>query len=343
MLPDEDPRHEASAPLLPAAFLIPLLLALLAWSLLVPAQAAEPRGRLTIELQLDGSSRWQDGADESRTTLKRRYRVVTWLQPVGDPMDVNTKAPDYAQTMAARANQVQARVAQAQARHGSAPPPMDMARQMELARQAQATCGNDRDCLMRVLAPQMAAQVTPDAAQQARLVRHTKTASAKDDAESDAEDARFQTFQGMDRCGASVEVQVEETIEGKYADVQGPVAWRVVRSGAQPPTADELRLLCLGHSLVLDRRSGAITTDAGFGLTEPMVTSVHTERGRSSTSVDRLGSLAAVSQWMAERTRQAPRAGSATATLPMVSSREAGRGRTEGGVKATLSWKFEEL
>ncbi|TXC66303.1 hypothetical protein FSC37_11645 [Piscinibacter aquaticus] len=77
MLPDEDPRHEASAPLLPAAFLIPLLLALLAWSLLVPAQAAERRGRLTIELQLDGSSRWQDGADESRTTLKRRYRVVT--------------------------------------------------------------------------------------------------------------------------------------------------------------------------------------------------------------------------------------------------------------------------
>lgn len=340
MLPESHPhRDEAGAPLLPAALLIPLLLALLAWSLVMPAQAAERRGRLTIELQLDGSSRWQDGGDESRTTLKRRYRIVTWLQPVGDPMDVNTKAPDYAQTMAARANQVQARVAQVQTRHGTAPPPMDMARQMELARQAQATCGNDRDCLMRLLAPQMAAQVTPDAAQQARLVRHATTTPVEDD----SAEARFQTFQGMDRCGASVEVQIEEVIEGKYADVQGPVAWRVVRSGVQPPTADELRLICLGHSLVLDRRSGAITTDAGFGVSEPMVTSVHTERGRSSTSVDRLGTLAAVSQWMAERTRQAPRAGSATATLPMVSSREADRGRTEGGVKATLHWKFEEL
>ena len=339
MLPDEDPRHETGAPLLPAALLIPLLLALFAGSMLLPAQAAEPRGRLTIDLQLDGSSRWQDGGDESRTTLKRRYRIVTWLQPVGEPMDVNTKAPDYAQTMMARSNQVQARVAQAQARHGNAAPPTDMARQMEMARQAQATCGTDRDCLMRVLAPQVAAQVTPDAAQQARLVRHATTAPA----EEETEDRRYQTFQGMDRCGAQVEVQVDELIEGRYADVQGPVAWRVVRGNAQPPGADELRLICLAHSLVLDRRTGAITTDAGFALSEPVVTSVHTERGRSSTSTDRLGTLAAVSRWMAERTRQAPRAGTATATLPMVSSREAGRGRTDGGVKATLTWKFEEL
>ena len=122
MFPDEDPRQEPGAPLLPAALLIPLLLALLAWSLLMPAHAAEPRARLTIELQLDGTSRWQDGGDDSRTTLKRRYRIVTWLQPVGEPMDVNTKAPDYAQTMMARSNQVQARVAQAQARHGNAAP-----------------------------------------------------------------------------------------------------------------------------------------------------------------------------------------------------------------------------
>lgn len=239
MLSDEDPRHEGCAPLLPAAVLVPLLLALLAWSLLLPAQAAERRGRLTIELQLDGSSRWQDGGDESRSTLKRRYRIVTWLQPVGEPMEVNTKAPDYAQTMMARANQVQSGVAQAQA----------------------------------------------------RLVKHASTAAPQDD----GEDLRFQTFQGMDRCGASVEVQVDETVEGRYADVQSPVAWRVVRHGAQPPSADEMRLICLGHSLVLDRRSGAITTDAGFGLPEPMVSSVHTERGRS-----------------------------------------------EGSVKATLSWRFEE-
>ncbi len=339
MFPDEDPRHEAGAPLLPAALLIPLLLALLAWSLLMPAQAAEPRGRLTIDLQLDGSSRWQDAGDDSRTTIKRRYRIVTWLQPVGEPMEVNTKAPDYAQTMMARANQVQARVAQAQARHGNAAPPMDMARQMELARQAQAACGTDRDCLMRMLAPQVAAQVTPDRAQQAKLVRHATTAAPVDD----AEDRRFQTFQGIDRCNAKVEVQVDDTIEGRHADVQGPVPWKVVRRDAQPPTADELRLICLGFSLVLDRRSGEITTDAGFGLPEPRVTSVHSERGRSSSSVDRLGTLEAVSKWVAERTRQAPRAGSASATLPMVSSREAGRGRTEGGVKATLSWKFEEL
>lgn len=333
---------EPTRPLLPASVLIPLLLALLGWSMLVvPAQAAERRGRLTIDLQLEGSSRWQDAGDSSQTTLKRHYRLVSTLRAEGDPMSVNTKAPDYAQKMMAQSAQVQARVAQAQARkpQGAVPPPMDMARQMEMARQAQATCGTDRDCLMRLLAPQVAAQVTPDPARQAQLVRHAQTAGPEDD----GEDARYLNYAGVDRCNATFEVQVEEIIEGRYADVQGPVPWRIVRRDAQPLSADENRLLCLSFQLVLDLRSGTITTDTGFGLPEPLVSAVHTERGRSTKSVDRLGGLAQVSQWMAERTRQAPRAGSASTTLPMVSSREAGRGRTEGALKAQLSWKFEDL
>lgn len=55
MSPDHE--TEPTRPLLPAAVLIPLLLALLGWSLLMPAQAGERRARLTIELQLDGASR----------------------------------------------------------------------------------------------------------------------------------------------------------------------------------------------------------------------------------------------------------------------------------------------
>jgi hypothetical protein len=181
--------------------------------------------------------------------------------------------------------------------------------------------------------------VTPDPGRQAQLVRHAQTAGAEDD----AEDLRYQSFHGIDRCDASFEARIEETIEGRYADVQGPVPWRITRGGAQPLAADELRLLCLGFNLVLDRRTNAISTDAGFMLPEPRVGSVHTERGRSTSSVDRLGLPAAVSQWVAERTRQAPRAGSAQATLPFSSSREAGRGRAEGALKAQLSWKLEEL
>lgn len=336
------PAHEPLRPLLPASVLIPLLLALLGWSLLVmPAQAAERRGRLTLDLQLEGSSRWQDAGDSSQTTLKRHYRVVTTLRAEGDPMAVNTKAPDYAQKMMAQSAQVQAKVAQAQARRPQAgmPPPVDMARQMEMARQAQAACGTDRDCLMRMLAPQMAAQVTSDPARQAQLVRHAQTAGPEDD----GEDARYLNYAGVDRCDPSFEVQVEEVIEGRYADVQGTVPWKIVRRDAQPLSADEKRLLCLGFQLVLDLRGNTITTDNGFGLPEPMVASVHTERGRSTQSVDRLGHLDQVAAWVAERTRQAPRAGSASTTLPMVSSREAGRGRTDGTLKARLSWKFEDL
>ena len=119
--------------------------------------------------------------------------------------------------------------------------------------------------------------------------------------------------------------------------------------GFQRGTVAELeaaveKLLARGmRAFVLDLRSNTITTDNGFGLPEPMVASLHTERGRSTKSVDRLGHLDQVAAWMAERTRQAPRAGSASTTLPMVSSREAGRGRTDGTLKARLSWKFEDL
>lgn len=337
-----DHDTEPSRPLLPATVLIPLLLALLGWSLLVaPAQAAERRGRLTLELTLEGASRWQDAGDSSQTTLKRHYRIVTFLRADGEPTSVNIKAPDYAQKMMAQSAQVQARVAEAQSRkpQGAQPPMMDPAKQMEMARKAQAACGNDRDCLMRMLAPQVAAQVTADPTRQAQLVRHAQTARPEDD----GEDERYLMFSGIDRCEAQVEVRIDETIEGRYADVQGPVPWRIVRSDAQRPSADELRLLCLSFNLVLDLRSQAITTDTGFGLPEPVVTSVHTERGRSTKSVDRLSGIGPVAQWMAERTRQAPRTGSASATLPLASSREAGRGRTEGSVKAQLSWKFEEI
>lgn len=342
-IPTESPRDacDTPRPLLPASLLVPLLVALLGFSLLVPVQAAERRARLSIELQLDGASRWQDAGDSSQTTLKRHYRIVTWLRAVGEPMAVNTKAPDYAQTMTARSAQVQAQVAAARSRAAASPaaPPMDMTRQMELARKAQAACGTDRDCLMRMLAPQVAAQVSPDPGHQAQLVRHARSAQAEDD----GEELRYQSFHGIDRCEATFEARIEETLEGRYADVQGPVPWRITRSGAQPLSADELRLLCLSFNLVLDQRTNTLSTDAGFGLPEPHVSSVHTERGRSTSSADRLGLPAAVSQWVAERTRQAPRAGSAQATLPLVSSREAGRGRTDGSVKARLSWKFEEL
>jgi len=241
----------------------------------------------------------------------------------------------------ARSAQVQSQVATVQARAAKSPAaaPMDMTRQMELAQKAQATCGTDRECLMRMLAPQVAAQVTPDPARQAQLVQHARNAGAEDD----GEDLRFQSFHGIDRCEATYDARIEDALEGRYADVQGPVPWRITRGGAQALSADELRLLCLSFNLVLDRRTNVLSTDAGFILPEPHVTSVHTERGRSTSSVDRLGLPAAVSQWVAERTRQAPRAGSAQATLPFSSSREAGRGRAEGALKAQLSWKLEEL
>lgn len=334
-------HDEPARPLLPAALLIPLLLMLLLGSLLMPAHAAERRARLTIELQLAGTNRWSDAGDASQTKLSRHYRLVTYLHAEGEPMSVNTKAPDYAQTMMNRSAQVQAQVARAQARPAQpgAPAPVDAATRMAMAQKAQAACGSDRDCLMRMLMPQVAAQTTSDPALQARLIQHGRSAKAEDD----GEDLRYLNFSGVDRCEAQFEVRADETAEGHYADVQGAVPWRETRSVAGPLPADELRLLCLGFNLVLDLRTQSITSDAGFGLPEPLATTLRTERGRSTRSEGRLASIGPVAQWVAERTRQAPRAGSASATLPWVAPATAGRGRAEGAVKATLTWKLEDL
>lgn len=334
-------HDEPARPLLPAALLIPLLLMLLGWSLLMPVHAAERRARLTLELQLDGTNRWSDAGDASQAKVSRHYRLVTFLRADGEPMSVNTKAPDYAQSMMDRSAQVQAQVAKAQARPSrpGAPAPTDAATRMAMAQKAQAACGNDRDCLMRMLMPQVAAQTTADPALQARLIEHGRTAKAEDD----GEELRYLNFSGVDRCEAQFQVRADDTAEGHYADVQGPVPWRETRSVAGALSADELRLLCLNFQLVLDLRTQAITTDAGFGLPEPMATTLRTERGRSTRSEGRLPGIGPVAQWVAERTRQAPRAGSASTTLPWVAAATAGRGRAEGSVRATLTWKLEDL
>lgn len=341
--------NDTSRPLLPAALWLPLLLALIGWSLVFPAAAGERRARLTIELQLDGGSRWGDGNDGGRSTLNRHYRLVTTLRSDGEAMSVNTKAPDYAQQMMARAAGVQARVAEVQARQ-PAPDPAALAAAMQSRaaqlQQAQAACGGDRACLMRRLMPPAAAGVSADPALQARLVRHAGQAPAGAGADDGEDEARFLAYNGIDRCDARYEVKADERADGRYADVQGPVPWSEKRSAAGGLSADELRLLCLGFNLVLDTRTQTLSTDAGFALPEPPAVTVRSERGRSERSEGRLAGIGPVAQWVAERTRQAPRSGSAQATLPLTAAdvhRHGGRGQAGGSVQARLSWKFEEL
>lgn len=333
-----NPPHpnDRSRPLLPAALWLPLLLALIGWSLVFPAEAGERRARLTIELQLDGASRGGDGNDGGRSTLSRRYRLVTTLRSDGEAMSVNTKAPDYAQQMMARAAGVQARVAELQARQ-PAPNPAVLAAAMQARaaqlQQAQAACGGDRACLMRRLMPQAPAGVPAGVVADA----------AADDGDGEA---RYLAYHGIDRCEARFEAQAEESAEGRYADVHGPVPWSEKRSAASGLGADELRLLCLGFNLVLDTRTQTLSTDTGFALPEPHAVTVRSERGRSERSEGRLAGIGPVAQWVAERTRQAPRSGSAQATLPLSAAdphRHGGRGQAGGSVQARLSWKFEEL
>lgn len=338
---------ETSAPLLPFAVWLPLLLALLACSLSDAVQAGERRARLSVELQLEGGSQWQDHGDSANTRIRRHYRLVTTLRSDGELLNVNDNAPDHARRMMERSQRVQARVAATAAPPVAAPSPAALMAQAAQLQALQKRCGNDQACLMRALVPQAAARVSADPAVQARLVRGLEQRAAAghhdytEDAEQDA--PRYLRYVAAQRCDARLEVRAEETSEGQYADVHGPVPWRELRVADAGLAEDELRLMCLGFNLILDTKDQTLCSAAGFVLPEPPARTTRTERGRTQRSEARLAPLAPVVRWVADRTRQAPRSGSATTTLPLALPAFQGRGASEGTVRVQLRWTFEDL
>lgn len=327
--PADSPDRSPS--LLPWPVLLPLLLLVCLWGLAQNSGAApttEKRLRLTVELSVEGDSRWQHAGDSSKSRTQRQYRLVTYLRSDGELQEFNTKDPQYAQQMMDRAAQVQARVAKAQGRQ--APQAMTMQQMAERAQQLKAGCGENRDCLMRAAMELSTVRVLPAGAAATPLVDTLDTPP----------ELRYLSYHGFDGCGAQFHEVVNDQAEGQYADVQGPVPWRSTSKAEGGLKPDALRLLCLNHSLVLDTKTQTFTTDTGLFVPETSGRHTRTERGRTETHEGEMQAIAKVGNWLAERTRQAPRSGKASVSLPVESQ---GQGQTQGTLNLKLSWKLEEV
>nr|WP_316640485.1 hypothetical protein [uncultured Roseateles sp.] len=331
MNPPTDTTPDRAAPLLPWPVLLPLLILVCLWGLAQnsgAAPTAEKRLRLTLELSVEGDSSWQHAGDSSKSRTQRQYKLVTFLRSDGQLQEFNPKDPQYAQQMMDRAAQVQVRVAKAQGRQ--APQAMTMQQMAERAQQLKASCGENKDCLMRAAMELSTLRVLPAGGSAAPLADTLDTPP----------EPRYLSFHGFDACGAQFHEVVNDQAEGQYADVQGPVPWRSTSKAEGGLKPDGLRLLCLNHSLVLDTKTQTFMTDAGLFLPETAGRHTRTERGRTDTHEGEMQAIPSAGTWLAERTRQAPRRGSATVSLPAMAK---GSGQVQGTLNLKLSWKLEDV
>ncbi|MBT9456062.1 MAG: hypothetical protein IV097_05525 [Burkholderiaceae bacterium] len=334
----QTPPDESPAPgpkLLPWPILLPLLMLVCLWGMAQnsgAAPTAEKRVRLTVELSVEGQSAWQHAGDSSRSRTQRQYKLVTYLRSDGQLQEFNTKDPQYAQQMMDRAAQVQARVAQhqAKAQGRQAPQATTMQQMAERAQQIKTSCGENKDCLMRAAMELSTVRVLPAGGNAAPLVDTLDTPM----------EPRYLSYHGFDGCGAQFHEVVNDQAEGQYADVQGPVPWRSTSKADGGLKPDALRLLCLNHSLVLDTKTNTFMTDAGLFVPETSGRHTRIERGRTEAHEGDIQAIASVGNWLAERTRQAPRKGSASVSLPVTSK---GQGQVQGTLNLKLNWKLEDV
>jgi len=320
-----------SPPLLPWSVLLPLLVLVCLWGLAQSSGAAattEKRVRLTVELSVEGDSSWQQAGDSSKSRTQRQYKLVTYLRSDGELREFNTKDPQYAQQMMDRAAMVQARVAKAQGRQ--APQALTMQQMAERAQQVKASCGENRDCLMRAAMELSTVRVLPAGGSAAPLPDTLDTPL----------EPRYLSYHGFDGCGAQFHEVVNDQAEGQYADVQGPVPWRSTSKADGGLKPDALRLLCLNHSLVLDTKTNTFMTDAGLFVPETSGRHTRIERGRTEAHEGDIQAIASVGNWLAERTRQAGRSGTAQVALPVTGK---GPGQVQGTLNLKLSWKLEDV
>jgi hypothetical protein len=185
--------------------------------------ADEQLARLTIDVSVEGSKTWKNGADYSNSKISEKYHLVTHLQSSGEPDSVNTKDPQFAQQQMAVAAQVQQKVREAQVRAGKSVPKAAatqeeyIAQQQQLAEEmqkGQVACAGDVNCLM---------QLAQEYAQKAALLSYpptdgaAPTASLGDDDEA-PEEKRYLSYYGYEGCPGEIHIVINNTSEGATAE-----------------------------------------------------------------------------------------------------------------------------
>lgn len=166
------------------------------------------------------------------------------------------------------------------------------------------------------------------------------------DAEEVEPDDRFLLYTGQLDCPASVELKVDEKVEGAYADVGGMQPYTQTFSAQSSGTKDELNMLCVGNNSVLDIRDNVLyrSTIAFPGVVGHYVFS---ETNRGNIQDDRNAQHNAlpkiVSEFVFSTLRVAPVKGTRQTTLiptEPVLTRVGVYDGYQGKVDVEISWDF---
>jgi hypothetical protein len=299
------------------------------------AVAAPRRARLTVDVKAEGSERVVgNGSDQASAKFREGWTIVTFFETDGELAQFNTKDPQYAQKMMGMAQGVQAQVNKAQ---GKAPAKkMSQQQIQEYVQKKQAACGTNQDCLMKLATEAQELMMNMDAG--------GATAAGNAGAYTGDEPPRYLNYFGFDNCGATTHVHVDRTTQGTYGDVQGAVPYTVVDKADYRSDANEIRLICNAHSLVIDTQDDTFFMDALAGLS-PKGTSTKTVGGKTETSTGEAPVHGDYQTWVLEQLRHAPRSGTRNTTVKLTTGPSAAlhAGRYSGQANVTLTWRLEDV
>ena len=301
----------------------------------VSAVAAPKRVRLTVDVKAEGTEKVVgNGSDLANAKFREGWTIVTYFETDGELAQFNTKDPQYAQKMTGMAQGVQAQVNKAQ---GKAPAKkMTQAQIQEYVQKKQASCGADQNCLMKLAmeAQELVANMDSGGA----------TAAGNVGAYTGDEPPRYLNYFGYDNCGATTHVYVDRTTQGTYGDVQGSVPYTVVDQTDYRGDANEVRLICNSHSLVIDTQDNTFFMDALAGLA-PKGTSKKTVGGKTETSTGESPVHGDYQNWVREQLRHAPRTGTRSTTVKLTTGPSAAlhTGTYSGQANVTVTWRLEDV
>lgn len=317
----------------------------------MPTNAAEQRARLQVDVNVEGTeSVTGNGSDKTTGEFIERYTLVTYLQASGEPMEFNTKDPQYAQKMLARAAAVQHKVQEAQGNTAPKMTPQQLAQYMQLK---QAECQGEQSCLMGLAmeASQLSAAMVDGTGANGGTNGGTDNGGTDGGAAPEAlpdEDSepelRYQPYVGYDNCGAEFRFVVQRKAEGTLGDVGGPVSYTVQEAADYQGDANELRLICVQHNIVLDTKTATLYSD---GATLPPVRGTRTDTLRDKTTevVGEINTHGEAFAWAIEQLRSAPATGERSTVLQLTHNQSLAMhsGAYTGEARVKIAWRFESL
>lgn len=166
------------------------------------------------------------------------------------------------------------------------------------------------------------------------------------DEEEAAPDERYLMYIGQMDCGASVEIHVQEKVEGAYADVGGMQPYTQTFNAHSNGTKDELNMLCVGNSSVLDIKDNVLYR-SNIGFPGVIGHYVFSEANRGNSQDDKNAQHNALptilSEYLFNTLRVAPAKGTKKTTLTPtepVLTRVGPYGGYQGNVDVEISWDF---